>query len=61
MMQPSCPGILVSSAEQEIARSLGIAPETVESHVKNIFDKLSVEERAQAIAHAQSAGLLRTV
>ena len=28
---------------------------------ENIFDKLSVEKRAQAIARAQSLGLLRTV
>ena len=58
-------GILELIAEgqsnKEIARSLGIAPETVKSHVKNIFDKLSVEKRAQAISRAQSLGLLRTV
>ena len=58
-------GILELIAEgrsnKEIARSLGIAPETVKSHVKNIFDKLSVEKRAQAIARAQSLGLLKTV
>jgi LuxR family maltose regulon positive regulatory protein len=58
-------GILEQIAEghsnKEIARSLAIAPETVKSHVKNIFDKLSVEKRAQAIARAQSLGLLRTV
>lgn len=58
-------GILELIAEghsnKEIARSLDIAPETVKSHVKNIFDKLSVEKRAQAIARAQSLGLLRTV
>jgi len=35
-------------SNEEIARSLGIAPETVKSDVKNIFDKLSVEKRAQA-------------
>jgi len=56
-------GILELIAEgrsnKEIARSLGIGPETVKSHVKNIFDKLSVEKRAQAIARAQSLGLLR--
>jgi LuxR family maltose regulon positive regulatory protein len=58
-------GILELIAEghsnKEIARSLAIAPETVKSHVKNIFDKLSVEKRAQAIARAQSLGLLKTV
>jgi LuxR family maltose regulon positive regulatory protein len=48
-------------SNKEIARSRDIAPETVKSHVKNIFDKLSVEKRAQAIARAQSLGLLRTV
>jgi LuxR family maltose regulon positive regulatory protein len=57
-------GILELIAEgrsnKEIARSLGIAPETVKSHVKNIFDKLSVEKRAQAIARAQSLGLLKS-
>jgi LuxR family maltose regulon positive regulatory protein len=57
-------GILVLIADgrsnKEIAKSLGITPETVKSHVKNIFVKLSVEKRAQAIARAQSIGLLRT-
>jgi LuxR family transcriptional regulator, maltose regulon positive regulatory protein len=43
-----------------IASSLGIAPETVKSHVKNIFMKLSVERRAQAVARAQSMGLIST-
>jgi LuxR family maltose regulon positive regulatory protein len=47
-------------SNKEIARLLGIAPETVKSHVKRIFDKLSVGKRAQAIARAQSLGLLRT-
>ena len=45
---------------KEIARSLGIAPETVKSHVKHVFGKLSVERRAQAISRAQSFGLVRT-
>jgi len=53
--------IAEGQSNKEIARSLGIAPETVKSHVKNIFDKLSVEKRAQAISRAQSLGLLRTV
>jgi ATP/maltotriose-dependent transcriptional regulator MalT len=32
----------------------------VKSHVKNIFGKLAVENRTQAIARAQRVGLLRT-
>jgi LuxR family maltose regulon positive regulatory protein len=46
-------------SNKEIARSLGIAPETVKSHVKNIFVKLSVDRRAQAVFRAQSLGLVR--
>jgi LuxR family maltose regulon positive regulatory protein len=47
-------------SNKEIARGLGIAPETVKSHVKNIFAKLAVERRAQAVSRAQSLGLVRT-
>jgi LuxR family maltose regulon positive regulatory protein len=44
-------------SNKEIARALGITPETVKSHVKNIFGKLSVEKRAQAVWRAQTLGL----
>jgi LuxR family maltose regulon positive regulatory protein len=47
-------------SNKEVAKSLGIAPETVKYHVKNIFTKLSVDKRTQAITRAQSLGLLRT-
>jgi LuxR family maltose regulon positive regulatory protein len=47
-------------SNKEIARTLEIAPETVKSHVKNIFAKLAVDKRAQAVARAQSLGLVRT-
>jgi LuxR family maltose regulon positive regulatory protein len=47
-------------SNKEIARTLDIAPETVKSHVKKIFGKLAVEKRAQAVARAQSLGLVRT-
>ena len=47
-------------SNKTIARQLSIAPETVKSHTKDIFDKLSVEKQAQAISRAQSLGLLRT-
>jgi LuxR family maltose regulon positive regulatory protein len=45
-------------SNKEIARWLGIRPETVKTHVKNIFSKLGVERRAQAVAHAQARGLI---
>jgi LuxR family maltose regulon positive regulatory protein len=47
-------------SNKEIARELGIAPETVKSHIKNVFVKLAVEKRAQAVSRAQSLGLVAT-
>jgi ATP/maltotriose-dependent transcriptional regulator MalT len=47
-------------SNKEIARTLTITPETVKSHVKHIFVKLSVEKRAQAVSRAQSLGLVNT-
>jgi LuxR family maltose regulon positive regulatory protein len=46
-------------SNKEIARSLGIAPETVKSHVKSIFVKLAVDRRAHAVTRAQALGVLR--
>jgi LuxR family transcriptional regulator, maltose regulon positive regulatory protein len=48
-------------SNKDIARALSIAPETVKSHVKNIFGKIGVERRAQAVSRAMSLGLIRTV
>jgi ATP/maltotriose-dependent transcriptional regulator MalT len=41
-----------------IARQLSIAPETVKSHAKRIFWKLTVQTRAQAVYRASELGLL---
>ena len=41
-----------------IARSLGIAPETVKTHAKCILSKLEARTRAQAVARAEAIGLL---
>ena len=41
-----------------IARRLSIAPETVKSHAKSIFWKLTVQTRAQAVYRASALGLL---
>src|SRR5258708_18168809 len=41
-----------------IARQLSIAPETVKSHAKSIFWKLTAQTRAQAVFRASALGLL---
>jgi LuxR family transcriptional regulator, maltose regulon positive regulatory protein len=47
-------------SNKEIARNLAITPETVKSHVKHIFTKLNVDNRAQAVSRAQILGLVIT-
>jgi DNA-binding NarL/FixJ family response regulator len=42
---------------QEIARRLSIREKTVRNHVSNIFNKLQVADRAQAIIRAREAGM----
>lgn len=43
----------------EIAQRLGLSPKTVRNHVSNIFSKLQVADRAQAIIRAREAGMGR--
>lgn len=45
-------------SNKRIALSLGITPETVKTHAKSIFMKLSTRTRAQAVARAEAIGLL---
>lgn len=41
----------------QIAERLAISPKTLSNHVSNIFAKLQVADRAEAIARAKGAGL----
>ena len=45
-------------SNKRIARQLSIAPETVKSHAKSIFLKLTVQSRAQAVYRAATLGLI---
>ena len=42
---------------QEIAQSLHLSPKTVRNYISNIFAKLQVADRAEAIIRARDAGL----
>ncbi len=45
-------------SNKTIARQLSIAPETVKSHAKNIFWKLTARSRAEAVYRAVALGLI---
>jgi two-component system NarL family response regulator len=44
---------------KEIGAKLGIAEPTVKIHVRNIFDKLNVIDRTQAVVTAAQRGIIR--
>jgi DNA-binding CsgD family transcriptional regulator len=45
-------------ANKEIARTLDVSPNTVKTHIANLFTKLEVERRTQAIQKARELRLL---
>ena len=49
--------IAAGRSNQEIARLLVLSDKTVRNHISNIFAKLQVADRAQAIVRAREAGL----
>ncbi len=46
-----------SKSNPAIAQEFGLSPKTVANHVSNIFAKLHVADRAEAISRAREAGL----
>jgi len=49
--------IAAGRSNQDIARRLVLSDKTVRNHVSNIFSKLQVRDRAEAIVRAREAGL----
>ena len=49
--------IAAGHGNAEIGQRLGIAPKTVRNHVANVFNKLQVASRSEAIVRAREAGL----
>ncbi len=45
-------------SNKEIARALGVSPNTVKTHVSNLFGKLGVSRRTQAVSAARRLDLL---
>ena len=43
----------------DIARELSVSPNTVKTHVRNIYRKLDVGTRRDAVKRARELGLLR--
>ncbi len=42
----------------EIARELYVSPNTVKTHIKNLYAKLGTHHRAEAVERARALGLL---
>jgi LuxR family transcriptional regulator, maltose regulon positive regulatory protein len=48
--------IAAGQSNKAIALELGVAPETIKTHLKRIFLKLSARTRAEAVVRAQRTG-----
>ncbi|MBV9883613.1 MAG: response regulator transcription factor [Sphingomonadaceae bacterium] len=52
-------GLLASGrSNKEMARALGISPNTVKTHVARVFEKLEVQKRIEAIEKARFLALI---
>jgi LuxR family maltose regulon positive regulatory protein len=50
--------IAAGLSTQAVARHLVVAPSTIQTHLKHLYNKLDVHSRTQAVARARALGLL---
>ena len=50
--------IAAGQSNKEMARTLGVAPNTIKTHLANLFAKLEVGRRTQALAKARELALI---
>ena len=51
--------LATGQSNKEIARSLGISPNTVKTHVARVYEKLGVSRRVQAVEKARLLALIQ--
>ena len=51
--------IAAGQSNKEIARRLEVSPNTVKTHIANLFGKLGVQRRTEAILRARELGVIR--
>jgi DNA-binding NarL/FixJ family response regulator len=50
--------LAAGQSNKEIARALGLSPNTVKTHIAHLFEKLAVSRRTQAIGKARDLQLI---
>ena len=50
--------LAAGQSNKEIARTLGLSPNTVKTHVANLFGKLGARRRTEAIRRARELGIV---
>jgi DNA-binding CsgD family transcriptional regulator len=50
--------LAAGQANKEMARTMGVSPNTVKTHLARLFEKLGASSRTEAIARARALGIL---
>jgi DNA-binding CsgD family transcriptional regulator len=51
--------LAAGNSNKEIARQLEVSPNTVKTHIANLFEKLGAKRRTEAILRARELGVIR--